>query len=81
MSGRYWLGRGLEYPFDAPDEWWDSTDVPPPPSEDWAQAAARGVVANLKDRRGIKQGFADLDEDVRREIIADLSDIIREARP
>lgn len=56
---------GNEYPYD------DSNDG------DWAVRAARGVVADLTDRRGIKQGFNDIDPVVRAEIIQTMADIIR----
>lgn len=73
------LRHGAKYPYDAPDEWWDSDGSNPPPATDWAHSAARGVLADLNDRRGIKQGFAGLDEGVRAEIIASLAEIIRQA--
>lgn len=41
---------------------------------------ARGVVADLQDRRAIKWGFGDIDEEIRVEIISSLADIIRAAR-
>lgn len=48
-------------------------------SVDWAHTAARGVVANLLDRRGIKTMLELTDARVRVEIIDDLADVIREA--
>lgn len=69
------LERGAQYPYDAPDSW--SSDTPPPPAKDWAHAAARGVLADLTDRRSIKNGFRDIDEDVRLEIVESLAEIIR----
>ena len=77
-----WLQHGAEFPYDAPDKWWrDDGDLPPPPADDWAHAAARGVLANLSDRRGIKQELNSVDEDVRVQLVADLAAIIRAARP
>lgn len=75
------LQRGLDFPYDAPDQWWEGMlGASPPPPVDWAHAAARGVVADLTDRRGIKREFGDLDEDVRKDIVESLAEIIREAQ-
>ena len=68
-----------KYPYDASDEWLESSNDPAPVAMDWAQRAARGVIADLQDRRGIKHEFSEVDEDVRAEIVASLSDIIRQA--
>jgi hypothetical protein len=74
------LELGTEWPYDAPDEWraQDGDEAPPPPL-DWAHAAARGVIADLTDRRDIKRGFENVDEEVRFEIVASLAEIMREA--
>lgn len=50
-----------------------------PSSDDWALYAARGVIANLRDRRGIKHGFERIDEEIRSEIVQSLAMIIRAA--
>jgi hypothetical protein len=71
------LARGLKFPYDESDEWWDDDGKNPSAPIDWAHAAARGVIADLQDRRGIKQGFQEVDEEVRQEIVKSLSDIIR----
>jgi hypothetical protein len=73
------LTRGEKFPYDANDAWWAGRGDSPPPSTDWAHAAARGVIADLKDRRGIKHGFNDIDEGVRAEIVDALANIIRAA--
>lgn len=74
------LRRGSEFPYDAPDAWWHTEGVAvPPPATDWAHAAARGVLADLTDRRGIKHGFEGIDELVRVEIVESLAAIIRAA--
>jgi hypothetical protein len=74
----YKLQRGANYPYDAPDSWRAANvEEPPPPALDWAHAAARGVVADLTDRRGIKWGFDNIDPDIRAEIVASLAAIIR----
>lgn len=69
------LDQGADHPFDAPDDW-DGRHEPPPKARDWSHAAARGVIADLCDRRAIKWGFADIDEDVRAEIVSSLAEII-----
>lgn len=76
------LEHGAKYPFDASDSWWEDgyLYLVPPVAPDWSVAAARGVIANLEDRRSIKQGFAEVDEDVRVEIVATLAAIIRRAK-
>lgn len=74
------LSHGAMFPFDADDAWWGSDGAnDPPPANDWAHAAARGVLADLTDRRGIKQELDGIDEDVRKELIATVADIIRTA--
>jgi hypothetical protein len=75
---------GNRYPFDATNEWWNSEDeekdslpvyegVP-----SWTVTAARGIIGNLTDRRGIKQELSihNIDEDVRQEIIHTIAKII-----
>lgn len=84
MNAKFWLNHGNKFPYDATDEWNDKYPADPPPVPlDWAHSAARGVVANLTDRRGIKHYFGDVDEETRIEIIGTLADIIRaaEAKP
>jgi hypothetical protein len=72
------LDSGEKWPYDAPDSWWKA-DSPndPPPATDWAHAAARGVLADLNDRRGIKWKLQEIDEEVRAELVASMADIIR----
>lgn len=74
------LAMGELFPFEASDAWWKDGGLPPPAAADWSVAAARGVLANLQDRRSIKQGFVEIDEDVRTELVASLAAIIRRAR-
>lgn len=72
------LRMGAEFPYDAPDAWWDAdTAQPPPPSRDWAHAAARGILASLTDRRGIKHELDGVDEDVRAEMVETFASVIR----
>jgi hypothetical protein len=81
MNAKQTIKHGNEFPLDAPDAWWDDagTHNPAPPPKDWAHSAARGIIANLEDRRGIKHGFENLDEAVRVEIVESLAEIIRES--
>ena len=71
---------GYLSPYDASDEWWQRNDdaVGFPEPKDWAVVAARVVICNLRDRRGIKGGFERVDEETRVEIINTLADLIRE---
>lgn len=70
------LEQGNEYPYDRPDDYEDGATFP---ATDWAHAAARGIIADLSDRRGIKHSFGDVDEDVRKELVQSIAEIIREA--
>ena len=72
------LEMGDEYPYDGTDDFWNGKEDAAPP-QDWAHRAARGVIADLTDRRKIKYGFDGIDEDVRIEIVATLASIIRAA--
>lgn len=79
-DAKHALKMGDKYPYDATDEWWNSgEESDTPPAKDWAHRAARGVIANLKDRHTIKRGFEGIDEDIRKEIVESLADIIRMA--
>ena len=76
------IEQGNAHPYDAPDAWWNSDGENPPAPVDWAHAAARGVLADLGDRRGLKHAINDLDveEDTRAELVASLAAIIRAAK-
>lgn len=78
---KHTLEHGAEFPYDADDKWWRGNGKNPPPAKDWAVSAARGVLADLNDRRGIKHGFEGVGEDVRAEIVESLAEIIRLAAP
>lgn len=70
------INIGLDHPFDV-----DDNGVPQIQSiEDWATKAARAVIADLMDRRNIKHGFDDIDEDIRKEIVETMSAIIRKVK-
>lgn len=72
------IHMGVNFPYDASDVWWNTpSPLCPPPAKDWAHLAARGVVASLEDRRGIKRGFAEINEDIRVEIVESIAAIIR----
>lgn len=75
------LEHGAKFPYDAPDSWNENyPNVAALPATDWAHQAARGVLADLCDRRGIKQELNGLDEDVRIDLVESLADIIRTAK-
>lgn len=73
------LQHGEKFPYDASDRWWNGTVRPPPKAKDWAHAAARGILSDLQGRHTIKWGFDNIDESTRKEIVASLAAIIREA--
>ena len=75
------LEQGAKYPFEANDKWWSGGGGSPPPAKDWAHAAARGILVDLQDRRGIKYSFVGIDEECRVEIVESLAEIIRRAAP
>lgn len=72
------IESGREFPYDAPDGW--TRGQPTPPEIDYAHAAARGILTDLCDRSGIKHGFADIDEEIRKDIIESIAEIIRQAK-
>jgi hypothetical protein len=64
------LESGAERPYEL-----DPGDNLEPP--DWAHHAARGIMADMCDRRGIKEELRIVDMDTRKELVADLAAIIR----
>ena len=80
MSARLWLNHSNLFPYDANDAWWLGAGHNPPPPTDCAHAAARGVIADLQNRAGIKHSFADIEQGIRVEIVQSLAAIIRLAR-
>lgn len=74
------LIQGANFPYDASDKWWLGDGNNPPKAKSWAHAAARGVIADLKDRKGMKNAFSDIDEVTRAVIVEALADIIKLAR-
>lgn len=74
------IQHGNEFPYDAPDDWWNAEEViTPSPPTDWAHSAARGILADLEDRRGIKNELHNIDEQVRVDIVQSIAAIIRVA--
>lgn len=75
------IAHGNAYPFDASNDWWHSSGGNPPEPKDWAVSAARGIIANLQGRQGIKHQLAEgeIDEKTRREIVNQIARIIRYA--
>lgn len=73
------LAHGAQFPYDGGEAFWNS-EVPAPPATDWAHAAARGVLADLSDRRGIRHELEAVDYDVREELTASIAAIIRAAQ-
>lgn len=73
MSAKSNLRFGAEHPYDA-DE--DGNFEPP---KDWAHAAARGVLADLCGRRGVKSELEQVDDETRAELTAELAATIRAA--
>lgn len=80
-DAKHRLEHGAKFPYDATDEWWNGDGKNPPPAKDWAHAAARGVLADLSDRQGIKWELEKIDEDVRAELVGSVAEIIRAAAP
>ena len=67
------LESGAKYPYDHDG---DSSE-PVRPAKDWAEAATRGVLSDLSDRRGIKWELEKVDQETRIELVASLAEIIR----
>lgn len=76
------LEHGAEFPYDGGADFWEDRTPTPPPATDWAHAAARGVLADFLDRRGIKSALNDeqIDHETRAEIVQSMAAIIRLAR-
>jgi hypothetical protein len=76
------LEYGAKHPYDGGADYWEDLAPTPPPATDWAHAAARGVLADLLDRRGIKWALDDeqIDHETRAEIVQSIAAIIRMAR-
>ncbi|KTB69957.1 MULTISPECIES: hypothetical protein [Pseudomonas] len=69
MSAKSSLKMGAEFPYDDNDT--------PSPAVDWAHAAARGVLADLGDRRGVGQELEQVGDETRIEFVQAVAEIIR----
>ncbi|MCQ2992377.1 hypothetical protein NLO72_24570 [Pseudomonas tremae] len=69
MSAKSSLEMGAEFPYDDSDT--------QSPAVDWAHAAARGVLADLGDRRGVGQELEQVDDETRVELVQAVAEIIR----
>jgi hypothetical protein len=70
------LKNGDQYPYDI----YGASECPEKTSRDWAERAARGVLSDLSDRKGIKWELQKVDIDIRADIVQALADIIRTAK-
>jgi hypothetical protein len=67
------INHGASFPFDC----WDGAgNCTPTPATNWAHAAARGIFADLTDRRDIKTVLYDIDQDVQAEMVQSITEII-----
>ena len=64
------IKHGTEYPY-------DNIDI----VGDWTMQAARGILWNLSERRGIKQALLEIDSDIRAELVESLAAIIAAVAP
>lgn len=79
MTANDWLEHGESFPFDDPDVAWNEF-VPFSPSRSRHHRAARGVIAYVRDLRGVGLEL-DIDEDARRTIVETVAAIIAAAEP
>lgn len=71
------INHGAEFPYDAGHEFWDGSHPRvPPPATSWAHAAARGIFADLTDRRGLKNLLASISREVASEMVQSVTEII-----
>ena len=63
-----------DYPYEIDEDTNPGADLKP---TDWAHRAARGVLSDLSDRRGIKWELEKVDMYTRKDIVAALTEIIR----
>ena len=77
MNAQEAMKHGAAFPYDGGDEFWDSDASNPPAAKDKAHATARGILADLSDRRGVSHELDAVDHDVRAELTESLVEIIR----
>lgn len=71
------INHGAQFPYDGGQEFWEgSRHRVPPPATNWAHAAARGIFADLTDRRGLRNVLASISHDVVSEMVQSVTDII-----
>jgi len=71
------INHGAQFPYDGGHEFWESQNPrTPPPATDWAHAAARGIFADLTDRRGLRNVLASISHDVVSEMVQSVTEII-----
>jgi len=63
-----------DYPYEIDEDANPGADLKP---ADWAHRAARGVLSDLSDRRGIKWELQKVDMETRKGIVTALAEIIR----
>jgi hypothetical protein len=73
------LDQGEKFPYDAGGEFWEEDAEVPPSAVDYAHYAARGIIAELDDRRGIKWELRKIDHETRADIVQSIAEIIRVA--
>ena len=76
-DARHSIEMGERFPYDGGADFWGDKNPTPTPARDWAHRAARGVLADLCDRRGVKHELDGVDHYVRAELAESLADIIR----
>ncbi len=74
MSAKHSYEHGQEFPYDCYDNGRRRK------VNTWAHKTARAILADLLDRRGIKWGFNDIDQETRFEIVDSLAAIIEYSR-
>lgn len=77
-DARFSLDQGDRFPYDGGAAFWNG-EAPVPSAKDWAHRAARGILADLSDRRGIKHELEAVEHDVRADLAESLAEIIRTA--
>lgn len=77
MRAEFSLNHGRDFPFDAGEVWWNGKGDNPPAAVDRSHAAARGIFADLTDRRGIKQTLNELSHPTRAALVKQVAHVIR----
>lgn len=75
-NAKWRLEHGNKFPYDGGEDFWnDKGSVRP--AKDAAHKTARGILADLCDRRGVKHELGEVDHDVREELVDTIAEIIR----